>query len=647
MYYLNFSTPFDTTKTNLTGLFGTIAKSAGPGNNVAPNYLDGAMFSNNDILMFYGGMLTGASTEAQPYADQTFSYELFQYGAERANWAPGPWDVRLDNGVMNFITNGAGVSAPSENLGVYFSGVHEANWGSPEYSDPALNATSNTMVTVDMSSMRDYKWTNKTLPDYIRGRTNAEAVWLPVGSSGIVVIIGGVTDSVSVIRPVLSSDQEKESNAVSPSFMESVAIYDIAGDKWYLQNTTGDTPPKLTQFCSVYARAEDSSSYNIYIYGGYGGVLDTDQRSDDVYVLSLPSFEWVKLYSGHTSHGRSGHKCVTPYPDQMFVLGGKKMDTSECLDGGLIQVFNLNTGKFQNTYDPTKWSDYKIPDLVTAQIGGSSTGGATKTAPDSWTNSSLADVFKTKYTKSVPTFYPYESASSGPTPSPVPGKKSSFPGWAGAIIGVVLGLLLIAGALLFWCLRYRRRAQAAQPKSEISERRSRIMGWVLGVPKSGETTVSAGDTAYDGEDSKIGGISHGTAVSPDPTTEAASEPVHEMPDPSTSPPVELPTSFNNQPLPSPTLSSATTSHADFASPISPGTPDPESSPTRPGHNRQVSSVSSSHSFTIANVLHRENSERHPHRPSYVSDVSEVSVGSDGPRQKNSRADTSGLERIDD
>jgi hypothetical protein len=138
----------------------------------------------------------------------------------------------------------------------------------------------------------------------------------------------------------------------------------------YLQNTTGDTPPKLTQFCSVYATAQDSSSYNIYIYGGYGGVLDTDERSDDVYVLSLPSFEWVKLYSGQTSHGRSGHKCVTPYPDQMFVLGGKKMDTSECLDGGIIQVFNLNTGKFQDTYDPTKWSDYKIPDLVTAQIGG-------------------------------------------------------------------------------------------------------------------------------------------------------------------------------------------------------------------------------------------------------------------------------------
>lgn len=157
----------------------------------------------------------------------------------------------------------------------------------------------------------------------------------------------------------------------------------------------------------------------------------------------------------------------------------------------------------------------------------SSTGGATKTAPDSWTNSSLADVFKTKYTKSVQIFYPYQSANNEPTPTPVPGKNSSFPGWAGAIIGVVLGLLLIGGALLFWCLRRRRKAQAAQPKSEISERRSRIMGWVLGVPKSGETTVSAGDTAYD-EYPNIRGTSHGTAVSPDRTNEAASEPVHEL-----------------------------------------------------------------------------------------------------------------------
>lgn len=138
----------------------------------------------------------------------------------------------------------------------------------------------------------------------------------------------------------------------------------------YLQNTTGDIPPQLTQFCSIHASAQDGSSHNIYIYGGYDGLSMENTPSDDVYVLSLPSFSWIKLYSGNTTHGRSGHRCVKPYPDQMLVLGGVHLDPTHCLDGGVIQVFNLNTGRFQNTYNPNVWNEYKVPDLITTVIGG-------------------------------------------------------------------------------------------------------------------------------------------------------------------------------------------------------------------------------------------------------------------------------------
>jgi Kelch motif protein len=73
----------------------------------------------------------------------------------------------------------------------------------------------------------------------------------------------------------------------------------------YMQKTSGDIPPQLTMFCSVVAAAADNSSYNIYIYGGYDGVNATYTTSDDVYVLSIPSFTWVKVYSGTSTHGRS------------------------------------------------------------------------------------------------------------------------------------------------------------------------------------------------------------------------------------------------------------------------------------------------------------------------------------------------------
>jgi hypothetical protein len=54
IYSLNFSEAFDTTKTNLTGLFTTSLKAGGAANNIAPNYVDGAMLSNNDEFYLYG-----------------------------------------------------------------------------------------------------------------------------------------------------------------------------------------------------------------------------------------------------------------------------------------------------------------------------------------------------------------------------------------------------------------------------------------------------------------------------------------------------------------------------------------------------------------------------------------------------------------
>jgi hypothetical protein len=62
---------------------------------------------------------------------------------------------------------------------------------------------------------------------------------------------------------------------------------------------------------------------------------------------------------------------VVVYPDQMFVLGGiHQGDDTLCLRGGIIQAFNLNTLQFQDSYSSTIWSQYKVPSLVTAQIGG-------------------------------------------------------------------------------------------------------------------------------------------------------------------------------------------------------------------------------------------------------------------------------------
>lgn len=257
-------------------------------------------------------------------------------------------------------------------MAFYFSGMHAPDWGSFTWDGQEAREIADKLITVDMSSFRDETWSNATLPDYIPGRANAELVWVPVSKSGVLVAVGGVINPAELWQPSkLNDSQIAESKRISPTFMEAVSVYDVDSQKWYIQNTTGDIPGQLSQFCSVLASAPDNSSHNIYIYGGTDGIDYAQTPSDDVYILSLPSFKWIKAYNGTSTHGRSSHKCFKPYPNQMLVIGGGVNGSStDCVEGGIVVNFDLNNLTFQNGYDPSQWSEYKVPDLVTAQIGG-------------------------------------------------------------------------------------------------------------------------------------------------------------------------------------------------------------------------------------------------------------------------------------
>jgi hypothetical protein len=100
--------------------------------------------------------------------------------------------------MTRYVTNGAGVCAPSENLGYYFSGLRAADWGLIQAGDNSTNTTANTLISVDMSVMRNETWANNTLPNNIPGRVNAELVWIPVSEKGVLIAIGGVTNSASL-----------------------------------------------------------------------------------------------------------------------------------------------------------------------------------------------------------------------------------------------------------------------------------------------------------------------------------------------------------------------------------------------------------------------------------------------------------------
>jgi hypothetical protein len=324
---------------------------------------------------------------------------------------------------------------------------------------------------------------------------------------------------------------------VNPGLMTTVSVYDVASEIWYNQPTTGQPPGALTQGCTVVASAQDNSSYNIYWYGGFDGIDDTKPFSDDVWILSVPSFIWTKVYSGNTTHGRAGHKCVKPYPDQMFVIGGYPAYSGaslSCLEGGIIQVFNLSSATWMTSYDPAVWSNYSVPSMIYLMIGGNGTGGATLT-PKSWANQSLATVFSTPYdVNKITKWYPYASQAGSPTNprqsvSPTPAPSSSgggLPSWVAPVLGVVLGLVAFSVILVFILLWRRRRLfrlQGGSVTNTSDMNRYRIMSWVRGAEPKAPTVTSdeTPSSPYDDTESP-GDPNH---VMP---AEAAGTQIHEM-----------------------------------------------------------------------------------------------------------------------
>jgi hypothetical protein len=279
--------------------------------------------------------------------------------------------------------------------------------------------------------------------------------------------------------------------------MSSVSVYDIDAKVWYEQPTSGDGPAQLTQGCTVLASAQDGSSHNIYWYGGFDGLNPSGNFSDDVWVLSVPSFAWKKVYSGTAEHARAGHRCAKPYPDQMFVVGGYASltgSTPKCVDGGIIQIFNLSSAQWITSYDPSKWSNYTVPQMITAMIGGSPTGSATQTSPSpsGFANSSMTALFGTAYNQTkITNWYPYHANSTTPTnrPTLLPtavSTKSGTPSYLAPVLSVVLGLISISLLVLAFVLWRRRKyfksSHGGTSEAGTMDNRRWVTNWLRSTP---------------------------------------------------------------------------------------------------------------------------------------------------------------------
>jgi hypothetical protein len=393
----------------------------------------------------------------------------------------GPLNETLTN-VPDYITSGAGVNVPSESLSFYFSGMVAPN-GSELILDLTKSTTpviaTESFIQVDLSDSQGPQWSTQTWPPGVRPRASAQLVWLPVSSQGVLIAIGGVIDPQDLTYDSIydNSSQALESSHISPTFMTSIPIYDIANQQWYTQNTTGPSPGQLCNFCSVVANANGSATFEIFIYGGYDGLNGSSRGA--VWVLSIPSFVWVQVYDPgsdttfNTTHARDSHSCVKPYPDQMFVIGGENTNTA-CTNG-IINIFNLNSLKWMDRYDPAVWSEYTIPPRVSSIVSAT---------PSAYSiNPTLAEVLGTKYNGTITSYYPYNQSYIVPNSGSVP-LSPRTKRWLAPVLGAVLGSvgLLIVVSAMWYFLRRRNRKGVTRAQSQ-----KRFEKWELdpsGLPRT-------------------------------------------------------------------------------------------------------------------------------------------------------------------
>ncbi|KAJ4986475.1 cell wall anchored protein [Stagonosporopsis vannaccii] len=346
------------------------------------------------------------------------------------------------------VAYGAGTHIEGLGLGFYFGG-YKSNWTDPNWTGPAI-ATAD-LVRFEYST--GYLSNNSGPADNV-GRAEGQLVYLPISDSGLLVYFGGIEDP--------------QQNGTS---LPEIHMYDVQSSKWYTQTATGDIPGARRQFCAGVTWANDQSSYNIYLYGGYG--FGDPLAYDDVYILTLPSFTWIKAFPTDNSTGAFPHGGCSANvinKDQMIIIGGWFPDSDQCDSPQVQGQHGMNLGyngerkALWDRYDPAI-SDYFVPTPIISAIGGGPTGGATKTAPASWDSPDLAVYYTLKaasVTRTATRALPSSTGTSSEGSS-----KSRVGAIAGGVVGGLAALIAILCLILF-CL-HRKKKSKKQEQEQPAE----------------------------------------------------------------------------------------------------------------------------------------------------------------------------------
>lgn len=253
---------------------------------VLPRVSNGTLWSNEiDTFWLYGG---------EVFDDMGSSNSIWRFKADTGEGSWNEIDPRAANLSQHRPTHGAGCNALSRAAAYYLGGYTRLN---------GSNDSLHYLHSMTMFDMKREMASTYDIPDYIP-IIDPNLVYLDAGTEGILVVIGGQTESNGVLDMVNSMDfmnHQELTYAQTP--MDKIYIYDIASGARTVQATTDqkghtnhsyggyDTygvgiPNRRYGMCSVLGIAPDRSSYNIYVFGGFNGT----HMPGDIWALSLPRY---------------------------------------------------------------------------------------------------------------------------------------------------------------------------------------------------------------------------------------------------------------------------------------------------------------------------------------------------------------------
>lgn len=258
---------------------------------------------------------------------------------------------------------------------------------------------------------------------------------------------------------------------------------------------------------------------NSYLWGGLSvpPPLVNTTSFNDIYILTIPSFTWVKAYPDH--HGNAtlppqyGHysaSCnIVKSMSQLLVIGGTYPDTNACdLAANIWGQHNFWTGTSQNAgNNETYWAQYDpnittnvVPVDVYSVVGGTKEGGATLASPKGGfdpDNKPLQDLLgrRPSIASRSPTrqvTLPTNSTTPKPTQPPQPGLSG------GAIAGIVIGSIAgFAILLLAWFIMGRRIVRRRNERRQsMMEQSSRLYSVTSSTAEAPSMTMSVDASNY-------------------------------------------------------------------------------------------------------------------------------------------------------